>query len=235
MDVTKREKEALAQWISPRYLEKKTQTRLKRAFVEESFALLDAIQREEVHEKLQKELKASKEKAKWDRNGPPNKQLFLTSQDQEAMPVAMALKQIMQSDLFFGLIKKITNLEISKGSGALRCFDNGHYTLLHDEDPDADKESLDCTLCVLPLEEIPTEDGLWDEDWGGFVCYCDSDRVIENVLPDSNSLCLLYRLEGVRSFVKMPTHHAPCSRFDLSFVFREEDSPSSSSSSSLRD
>ena len=63
---------------------------------------------------------------------------------------------------------------------------------------------LEATLmCVL------TGAGDWDDTWGGVTTYLTADEERESVSPQSNSLCIVQREEGLLSFVKHVSRMAP--------------------------
>ena len=63
---------------------------------------------------------------------------------------------------------------------------------------------LEATLmCVL------TGAGEWDDSWGGVTTYLTAEEERESVSPQSNSLCIVLREEGLLSFVKHVSRMAP--------------------------
>ncbi|KAM9302053.1 prolyl 3-hydroxylase OGFOD1 [Gastrophryne carolinensis] len=84
--------------------------------------------------------------------------------------------------------------------GELRHWEHGHYTLIHDHDPEWQKFALDL-FWFCGCEE-------WDAEYGGFTSYIASGENEEllTVYPENNCLALVYRDKETMRFVKHINH-----------------------------
>lgn len=227
----------LEHFIKASYLEAKRRKRIKREFSDQSYIELPDFLLPEVFDQLSKALYDDDIPASsllWKLIGPPNKQLYqqLHLSETEGSPspslphpIVQQLFDLFRNQEFFHYLQDITTLDLELGRGEVRRFDNGHYAMMHDEDPSIQSAHLDVNLSLLPKSiDLSENNGLWDEDnWGGFVAYSDGDEVLQLTPPISNCLTITYRDRGLLKFVKMVTLKSPCPRIDFDFCFLEED------------
>ncbi|XP_075045036.1 prolyl 3-hydroxylase OGFOD1 [Mixophyes fleayi] len=85
-------------------------------------------------------------------------------------------------------------------SGELRHWEHGHYTMIHDHDPERQEFALDLLLFC------GCED--WDTEYGGFTSYIakEEDEELLTVYPENNCLALVYRDKETMRFVKHINH-----------------------------
>ncbi|XP_068115951.1 prolyl 3-hydroxylase OGFOD1 [Hyperolius riggenbachi] len=84
--------------------------------------------------------------------------------------------------------------------GELRHWEHGHYTLIHDHDPERQEFALDL-MWFCGCED-------WDTDYGGFTSYIakEEDEELLTVYPEDNCLALVYRDKETMRFVKHVNH-----------------------------
>ncbi|XP_053556280.1 prolyl 3-hydroxylase OGFOD1 [Bombina bombina] len=85
-------------------------------------------------------------------------------------------------------------------SGELRRWSHGHYTMIHDHDPERHEFALDLLLFC------GCED--WKSEYGGFTSYIakEEDEELLTVYPEDNCLALIYRDKETMRFVKHINH-----------------------------
>ncbi|KAM4614559.1 prolyl 3-hydroxylase OGFOD1 [Discoglossus pictus] len=85
-------------------------------------------------------------------------------------------------------------------SGELRHWTHGHYTMIHDHDPERHEFALDLLLFC------GCED--WKAEYGGFTSYIakGEDEELLTVNPEDNCLALVYRDKETMRFVKHVNH-----------------------------
>ncbi|XP_063293375.1 prolyl 3-hydroxylase OGFOD1 [Pelobates fuscus] len=85
-------------------------------------------------------------------------------------------------------------------SGELRHWTHGHYTLIHDHDPERHEFALDLLLFCGCKD--------WKEEYGGFTSYIakEEDEELLTVYPENNCLALVYRDKETMKFVKHINH-----------------------------
>ncbi|XP_071973713.1 prolyl 3-hydroxylase OGFOD1 [Engystomops pustulosus] len=109
-------------------------------------------------------------------------------------------------------------------TGDLRLWEHGHYTMIHDNDPERQEFALDLFL-FCGCEE-------WETEYGGFTSYIakEEDEELLTVYPENNCLALVYRDKETMRFVKHINHrslqrannHTNCRGFwDFAFVYYE--------------
>jgi hypothetical protein len=202
----------LAKWLNPTYLNPSNQKNIQTVFLNESFIELQDFLNPEMYKTASQELFDHSVQS-WTQRGPPNKQWFLSigrtasqleffdliliqllfmvflDSGKEVGSALPELARLFKSTAFFNLLKEITQLELVKVAPQIRCFQNNHYTLLHDEDPETSEDGLDCMLVFLPAlppqekKKKPKKTGKkkkqpeepeepeWFDDWGGYVHY----------------------------------------------------------------
>ncbi|KAG9467353.1 hypothetical protein GDO78_015111, partial [Eleutherodactylus coqui] len=106
----------------------------------------------------------------------------------------------------------------------LRCWEHGHYTMIHDNGAERQQFALDLLLFC------GCED--WEAEYGGFTSYIakEEDEELLTVYPENNCLALVYRDKETMRFVKHINHrslqrdanHPNHRRFwDFAFVYYE--------------
>ncbi|KAM4017191.1 prolyl 3-hydroxylase OGFOD1 isoform 2-T2 [Anomaloglossus baeobatrachus] len=109
-------------------------------------------------------------------------------------------------------------------TGEVRRWEHGHYTMVHDHDPERQAFALDLLL-FCGCEE-------WESEYGGFTSYIakEEDEELLTVYPENNCLALVYRDRETMRFVKHINHrsvqrdanHPHRSGFwDFAFVYYE--------------
>ncbi|XP_056382243.1 prolyl 3-hydroxylase OGFOD1 isoform X1 [Hyla sarda] len=109
-------------------------------------------------------------------------------------------------------------------TGELRHWEHGHYTMIHDNDPERQEFALDLLLFC------GCED--WETEYGGFTSYIakEEDEELLTVYPENNCLALVYRDKETMRFVKHINHKSlkrdanRCNRtgfWDFAFVYYE--------------
>ncbi|CAN2389529.1 2-oxoglutarate and iron-dependent oxygenase [Pristimantis euphronides] len=109
-------------------------------------------------------------------------------------------------------------------TGELRHWEHGHYTMVHDHDPERQDFALDLLLFC------GCED--WETEYGGFTSYIamDEDEELLTVYPENNCLALVYSDKETMRFVKHINHRSlerdanlPNRRgfWDFAFVYYE--------------
>ncbi|XP_072278939.1 prolyl 3-hydroxylase OGFOD1 [Pyxicephalus adspersus] len=84
--------------------------------------------------------------------------------------------------------------------GELRHWEHGHYTMIHDYDPERQEFALDL-LWFCGCED-------WEAEYGGFTSYIakEEDEELLTVNPENNCLALVYRDKETMRFVKHINH-----------------------------
>lgn len=87
-------------------------------------------------------------------------------------------------------------------SGELRHWEHGHYTMIHDHDPERQEFALDL-LWFCGCED-------WEAQDGGFTSYIakEEDEELLTVYPENNCLALVYRDKETMRFVKHINHRS---------------------------
>ncbi|XP_044125949.1 prolyl 3-hydroxylase OGFOD1 [Bufo gargarizans] len=106
-------------------------------------------------------------------------------------------------------------------TGELRHWEHGHYTMIHDQDPERQDFALDLLLFC------GCED--WEAEYGGFTSYIakEEDEELLTVYPENNCLALVYRDKETMKFVKHINHKSlqrDANRrgfWDFAFVYYE--------------
>ncbi|KAM8947697.1 prolyl 3-hydroxylase OGFOD1 [Pelodytes ibericus] len=109
-------------------------------------------------------------------------------------------------------------------SGELRHWTHGHYTMIHDHEPERHEFALDLLLFC------GSDD--WKAEYGGFTSYIakEEDEELLTVYPENNCLALVYRDKETMKFVKHVNHKSlqrdanlsNCKGFwDFAFVYHE--------------
>ncbi|XP_053305285.1 prolyl 3-hydroxylase OGFOD1 [Spea bombifrons] len=148
--------------------------------------------------------------------------------DEEEGPGPSTSNGTTSSDSEARAVQPKNNLEESEKvplcSGELRHWRHGHYTLIHDHDPERYEFALDLLLF------FGCDD--WQEEYGGFTSYIakEEDEELLTVYPENNCLALVYRDKETMRFVKHVNHkslqrdasHPSCKGFwDFSFAYHE--------------
>ncbi|XP_069822069.1 prolyl 3-hydroxylase OGFOD1 [Dendropsophus ebraccatus] len=92
--------------------------------------------------------------------------------------------------------------KVPTSTGELRHWEHGHYTMIHDNDPERQEFALDLLLFC------GCED--WETEYGGFTSYIakEEDEELLTVYPENNCLALVYRDKETMRFVKHINHRS---------------------------
>jgi prolyl 3-hydroxylase /prolyl 3,4-dihydroxylase len=197
----------LKEWINPIYLQEDIQNQVQETFVDDSAIELVDFLLPQRYEAMRAELEAATDSMTL--VGPAIKQRYWRHDGN------CAARQLFESAAFGELLAKLTNcVDVSQAPRALvRRFDNGCYTLMHDDDDALETASLDavfsCTGSAKSGQQL-------DVEHGGHVSYVAGSDELLTVTPDANTLSLVYRDAGTLRFVAYVNHVAPLARIDIS-------------------
>lgn len=137
---------------------------------------------------------------------------FLTPEALYAALKSLPLKRKYVPDRFSfsegkGVLPSFVSLLVpGKADAYLRVFGHRDYELLHDaQDTTAGWD------VILDLQDM-------NEIWGGWFCYVKDEKEVLRVVPFANTLTIIHRENGMRSFVKYVNHHAQQPR---KFIFAQ--------------
>jgi hypothetical protein len=176
--------------------------------------------------------------------GPP---LALSRPHGEAPSPVHELLTLLASEPFAKLVGAFTGDVCGEVAGEVRAFAPGDYTLIADPEYLAEAKALRVKKLVCAGEGgnaaaaaaviNPTagargatldvqllcclsEQGAWEDAWGGLTTYLTADAEVASVAPAGNVLSLMRMPPKLLSYVSYVTHDAPEPRFDFALSFR---------------
>jgi len=200
-------------WIDPQYLDPEAQEAIQCHFEKNSsIALNDFLILEKYHEVL-----AELDHANWKPIGPANRRHYSTLgrwKPENETGLIRQLNHFLRSQTMVHFLERLTGLSIvSSGIGEVRCFRNQDYTLVHDNEFQHQLFGLDLYF------NVQDPNSTWEDSYGGYVTYMDSETELLALPPQSNVLSLVYRDVGCMKFVKFLTSQAPCNHYDFQHTF----------------
>ncbi|XP_028824732.1 prolyl 3-hydroxylase OGFOD1 [Denticeps clupeoides] len=244
-----RDESVLYEWVSDVYMNLEQQVRVQQEFEDSSEIRLPNFLKEEKLKEVISALQLAE--IHWDRSGPPNKRCYEAADLRSVPDSVRSCWELFCSEAFFLLLSNLTGLKLhtlandpdseddeedeeqatssaaikKDGStavcvGEIRRWTRGCYTLLHDSD---NREFALDLLLTLGCSG-------WQQDFGGFTSYVahGEDEELLTVLPEENSLALVYRDTDTLKFVKhvnqrSSTHwqQPPRSFYDFSITYYE--------------
>ena len=207
------EERILRAWINPLYLSEQLEAEVQRRFCDDSQTQLDFFLNQDRYHAV---CEAFNEYNGWVENGPPNRRRTYMMRDDSMPEVVLELMAVLSSEAMYLILTNMTGLPLHpmgkierdddqeedeadpKHRYKIRDWRHGAYTLVHDD-------MQDLSRCVLDVNLFFNCDQ-WRTEYGGFTTYIADDEEIITVIPKSNSLCMMYREDGVLKFVKHVNH-----------------------------
>jgi hypothetical protein len=185
----------LADWLNPAYLRPAAVAKAQAAF--RAAEPLQSIQlREFFQPRRAAALRACLEAQPVRRTLVPDRHSYREG------TVPAELAEFLRAPAFASLLRFITGSAAPAGAPVLRSFGHRDYTLMHDKA--LERPGTDLVLHFGPP---------WNPAWGGSLFYFAGGEELLSIPPTGNSLSLVRRPRGVRTFVKYVNHHAGRSRF----------------------
>lgn len=173
----------LKKWINPYYLQQHILMQLPDSYKRDSIIQLRSF----LHETAFKELKKQLARTKLVKKSIPDQYVYKEIDLKQLKDFAAFLN----SPTFKQYLKFITGLQGKKAAYSLKVFGHSDYTLLHDKEKGWN--GVDLLLDI-------TDD--WEQSWGGYVRYSNSEGTLFTLVPHENTLTLLKRTSDMHSFVK---------------------------------
>ncbi|XP_076052470.1 prolyl 3-hydroxylase sud1 [Oratosquilla oratoria] len=238
------EQEELYSWINPIYLDMASQKEIRRRFKEDSEIELESFLAKDKYEEVKAALCDPSLKWKW--KGPANKRHYQSVKQTKVADIVQRCLAFLHSEAMFLILSQLTGLHLhklapqdsdseeeeedaqaEKSKPSLACevrrWSPGCYTLIHDHDPAGTEYALDTLIFFGQLDN-------WKEEFGGFTSYVakDEDEELLTVVPQSNSMALVYRDKETLKFRKYinkaaqtPGNADSTSFFDISCTYYE--------------
>ncbi|KAL1925038.1 uncharacterized protein VTP21DRAFT_4692 [Calcarisporiella thermophila] len=209
----------LRDFINTDYLSDENMASVRSVFVEKSCVELQKFLKEDIYQRLIESLGM----INWSVVGPANVRRYYTpvppSQDPWTTPssrlqLIRQIQAVFSSERFAKYIYKITHVNVAKVHVEYRQFQEGCYTLLHDNAQEP--LGMDVTLFLLPT------DAEWNVDeWDGQTHYVATETLL-TVSPRPNTLSIVLRDEGTSRFVKLVNRDAKIPRTEISCLYLEK-------------
>ncbi|KAL9653005.1 hypothetical protein ABK040_015520 [Willaertia magna] len=195
----------LKKWLNDSYLKTKTIDAVNQSFCDESSIELRSFLKEEVFNKLYKELQELNDD-QFELAVPVNRRQYLKVNVDKVDKNSLVYKfdQVLNSKTFIDTLTKMTSCTITKINVQARKFRKGDYALV--QNTPTDETRLDVILRLCPTE--------WEFEYGGGIVYMDEVEELLSVLPEPNTISMVLRDKGVQTFVKYLNHHAPGDIYD---------------------
>eukprot|EP00123_Amoebidium_parasiticum_P022380 comp86257_c0_seq1/m.48466 comp86257_c0_seq1/g.48466 ORF comp86257_c0_seq1/g.48466 comp86257_c0_seq1/m.48466 type:complete len:542 (-) comp86257_c0_seq1:349-1974(-) len=213
---------SLEDWLNPDYLKPEAVTKIGEHFVEQSSVQLQGFIRADRYEALKNGLENAHKDPQGDTCvsfqalGPPHQRHY--SRGCGASGIVADFAAFLRSSAFWTYLSNVSNLQLARGTLELRKFGHRDYTLLHDSDQTVGVEALDVQYtCLVGVSK-------WDMAWGGFTSYLAGKDELLTVLPEDNTLSLVFRDEETMRFIKYLNHHTQGALLDFSLVLTEKTS-----------
>ena len=232
------EEDKFFSWINPSYLNPETQVDIQSQFENSSEISLSEFLQPELYNDLCLAL-ASHES--WTRMGPPDRRcLDVLDDHDEVDEVIKSCLQFFTSDAFYLMLSNLTGLKLHQLApesdneeeeqedkaekvynprcrGGYSRWSRGCYTLIRDDDQEQAEYALDLRMFfnVTGYEE--------DSEAGGQTVYLarDEDEELVTVMPEENTLSLVYRDKDSLKFIKYVNSRLEQSFQDLSLTYYE--------------
>ncbi|XXQ32359.1 Fe2OG dioxygenase domain-containing protein [Plasmodiophora brassicae] len=200
----------LSGFIAKPYLTSKTQHQVAKQFEDESMIELSGFLSSQRLDAILRDLPAVS-KDQWVTVGPYNERCFEAFSSYPTSNALTETRAMMQSPAMIKLLQVLTGnaVHITSTSSIIRRFAAGHYSLAFDNDPDAQRISLDVCLCLSQGDE---------ENESGAVIYVDeeAEEPLAVISPARNALTVVLRAEpGTMRFVKYVNHQMAEPRVDI--------------------
>lgn len=207
----------LSDWIDPSYLEEKNQKQIRKVFVDSCTIELKEFFLKSKYEELEKALLS--EDIPWSYIGPYNRRHYETlgkwEVKHEFKGIIKEFNDLFHSKTFADLLKKLTNLDLLNVHSEIRKFRSGSYTLSQDNQDQIDEYGLDLYYFIC-------ENDTWDVDVGGHIVYMGEDEELATIIPEKNSLSLVFRDKGCMKFVKYVNAQGPGARHEFAVTYWED-------------
>ncbi|KAG2388273.1 hypothetical protein C9374_000437 [Naegleria lovaniensis] len=197
----------LAYWLSEPYLKDNIREAVNKQFCDESSIELRKFLSEEKFNKLYEEIKALQNDQHFELTIPANRRHFLRLKKDTLDSNSLLAKfyEFVSSQIFTSYMSELTSLPIKNINLQARKFRNGDYALV--QNTPTNEVRLDVLIRLCPDH--------WDFEYGGGVTYMDEEEELLAILPEPNTISIVLRDEGVQTFVKFLTHHAPGDVYDF--------------------
>ncbi|KAF0976959.1 hypothetical protein FDP41_004254 [Naegleria fowleri] len=197
----------LGYWFSEPYLQQNIREAINKQFCEESSIELRKFLNEEKFNKLYEEIKTLQNDQHFELTIPANRRHFLRLKKDNLDNNSLLAKfyEFVSSEIFTSYISEVTSLPIKNINLQARKFRNGDYALV--QNTPTNEVRLDVLIRLCPDN--------WDFEYGGGVTYMDEEEELLAILPEPNTISIVLRDEGVQTFVKFLTHHAPGDVYDF--------------------
>jgi len=212
------EKTLLKEWINPAYLSPQNQKVIAQQFQEIGALELALFLNKEKFNQLQASFSSSSDD--WQLVGPANKQRYYTRPMLDTDPTVRSFLSLIESNAFQTFIVSVLcamDEKVMECSRAVRKFETGCYTLLHDENQKFFNQTM--LELLFFIEAPPLEAQSEGSEKGGYTAFVEGEETLITIPPASNTMSLVLSEPGQMHFVKYVTHHQthPTVDFTLSW------------------
>ena len=220
-------------WINPSYLDPQTQGDIQSQFEESSEISLSQFLPPELYSQV---CLALEQHQHWSTVGPPDRKCY-DSMQEEVPEIIKSCLQFFTSDAFYLLLSNLTGLRLHQLApedsddeeddkdkvynprcrGGISRWSRGCYTLIRDDDQEQAEYALDLRMFFNVSSAVV------DGEAGGQTVYIarGEDEELVTVMPEENTLSLVYRDKESLKFIKYVNSRLDNSFHDLFITYYE--------------